>query len=320
MNPNNDVLVSNSPNDSLSSLKWSPTDQMFAVTAWDGTVSLYNNQPQAQKKFETPLLCCDWKPDGSAVLVGGCDNKGYLWDPKGNQHQQVAQHEYSISCCKFVSPTIFVTAGWDSKLRYWDITKAGQEMFCITLPERPYCMDFRDNMLAVGCADRKVRIFEANNPNRGCVQEVNTTLKHQFRSISLFPDLGGFGVSSIEGRVQIHTFGDKDKKTFAYKCHRNDQYIFPVHCIKFHKLGTFLTAGGDGTVLFWDKDQRQKLKALEAVPRPVTAADFDNTYQFLAYGCSYDWSQGQSGYNSSEGSQIYIRQLQPEDVTRKKKF
>lgn len=317
LNPNNDTMVQNCPGDSISSMKWSPKDDVLLVTAWDGSVTCYKDKPIKQTRANAPVLCGCWKPDGSQVLYGCCDNGAYLWDVQSGQTKQVAQHQASVKACAFIDNNVFVTGSWDRTLKYWDLSKqSNNPVMSVDLPERVYCMDYKDGMLVVGCADKKIRVYDVRNPSN-CAKEIKTTLKHQFRCISLFHDSTGFAVGSIEGRVMIHTYNNTSK-TFAYKCHRDDNNIYAVHSIAFHQIGTFLTAGADGTIIFWDKDQKQKLRTLNACPLPMVAADFNRNHTLLAYACSYDWGRGIGGHQN-QGSQIYIRQVQPEDVQRKPK-
>jgi len=316
-NPNNDVMVQNSPADSITAVKWSPSSNIFACTAWDGSVTLYETQPKAQQKMNAPLLCCDWRPNGSQLAVGACDNSAYIWDVQSNTQKQFAPHQASVKCIKFADQNIVITGSWDRTIKYWDLSKNPTQPVCtVNLPERVYCMDYFNGMLVVGCADKKIRVYDVRNPSN-CHKEVTTTLKHQFRCISIFPDSTGFAVGSIEGRVMIHTYGNSNK-TFAYKCHRDDNNIYAVHAIGFHKqIGTFFTAGSDGAVLFWDKDHKQKLKTLQKCRMPIVAADFNNDCSAIAYGISYDWSKGQAGHQS-KGSQLYIHKVSPDEVKRKK--
>ena len=91
------------------------------------------------------------------------------------------------------------------------------------------------------------------------------------RVVACFPDKGGFALGSIEGRVTIqHTAQDKQAKNFAFKCHRQEvrsqpAEVYAVNAITFHPRGTFATAGGDGCISFWDKDEKQRLKLFPRV-------------------------------------------------------
>lgn len=316
-NPNGDVMVKNSPSDSISAIKWSPNNNIFAVTAWDGSVTIYEQEPKLQQKINAPLLCVDWRPQGGQVAIGACDNNGYIWDLKSNQQKQFSAHQASVKCMKFADQNILITGSWDRTIKYWDLRQNLSQPACtVNVPERIYCMDYLNSMLVVGCADKKIRVYDVRNQSN-CQKEVPTTLKHQFRCISIFPDSTGFAVGSIEGRVMIHTFNNSTK-TFAYKCHRDDHNIYAVHAIRFHKqIGTFFTAGSDGAILFWDKDHKQKLKTLGKCPLPIVDADFNKDCSHIAYGISYDWSKGQAGHSNS-GSQLYIHKVQNEEVARKK--
>lgn len=63
-------------------------------------------------------------------------------------------------------------------------------------------------------------------------------------------------------------------QNFSFKCHRGDPVanasirgqtdtaVYAVNAIEFNRAhGTFVTAGSDGTLSFWDKDQRTRLKS-----------------------------------------------------------
>merc|ERR1711924_584778 len=94
-------------------------------------------------------------------------------------------------------------------------------------------------------------------------------------------------------------------KSFAFKCHRvthsnepsDRDEIYAVNAIDFHPAhGTFVTAWSDGTVVFWDKENKQRLKQFERHPSPVVAAKFNPTDgRILAFATSYDWSMGFEG-------------------------
>ena len=165
-----------------------------------------------------------------------------------------------------------------------------------------------------------------------------TPLKHQLRSMDIFPSKDGFAVGSIEGRVAIEMIDNNEakKKNFSFKCHRHpvetdkfylkdneddkekddnnydkdQQNIYGVNCIKFHPNGTFITGGGDGEIDFWDRIQRSRLKHLERMKSPIVAAGFNYNATKLAYCTSYDWSKGEKGYNEKiHKPQIYIHDV-----------
>ncbi len=192
----------------------------------------------------------------------------------GSQPQNIGQHEAPIRHMQFIPEmNLLATAGWDSKVHFWD-ARQPNPTHTIALPERCYALSISGPIMVVGTAGRKMLVY---NLGSGCTLEssAESTLKHQTRCVSIFPDKTGYAVGSIEGRVSIEYFDElpgpqgqprqpppAKKKGFAFKCHRDtDQVkgganVFSVNSIAFHPYGTFATAGSDGTFNFWDKDSR----------------------------------------------------------------
>lgn len=84
-----------------------------------------------------------------------------------------------------------------------------------------------------------------------------------------------------------------DSKNFSFKCHRDEsKNVFSVNAISFHPMyGTFSTAGSDGTVSFWDKDSKQRLKPFSNVNGTIPCTTFNRNGTIFAYAISYDWSK-----------------------------
>ena len=77
-------------------------------------------------------------------------------------------------------------------------------------------------------------------------------------------------ISTDADKYARNTEMDLHSSNFSFKCHRKDQapnvkdqtLVYSVNDITFHPVhGTFSTAGADGTVNFWDKDARTRLKS-----------------------------------------------------------
>lgn len=168
-------------------------------------------------------------------------------------------------------------------------------------------MDVASPLLVVGLADPcNFLIYDLRKPDtvlflysstviRQVFKTIASKLKKQSRCVAAFPDKSGFAIGSIEGRVSIQHIEDKlaTDKDFAFKCHRETTNIFSVHCIKFHQQqGSFCTVGGDGVINFWDKDSKQRLKAFEKMPGPITSAAFSPDGNIFVYSVGYDWAKG----------------------------
>jgi mRNA export factor len=274
------------------------------ATSWDNQVRCWDVQPSGQAipkaaaSLEKPLLCSAWRPDGGAVFVGGCDHGVKLWDLATNQQQQVAQHAAPVRhCCYIPAIQLLVTGSWDKTLKYWD-TRSPTAAHTQTLTERVYALDVSHPLLVVGTADRNIQVFNLQNPSQA-YKQLASPLKYQTRAISAFPDATGYLVGSVEGRVAVHHVEDSlQAKNFTFKCHRDGNDVFAVNSMAFHPgFGTFVTAGSDGAYNFWDKDSKQRLKAMAKCGQPITAGAFSRDGAVYAYACSYDWSRGAAEYN-----------------------
>ena len=271
-NPNRDFQVANPPNDGVSSLSWSPTQNFLVATCWaydSDNVLCYEVQangqatPKAAQQHDAPVLCSAWNHDGTAVFSGGCDNQVKKWDLATNQHTQVAQHDGPVRHCVWISEiNLLVTGSWDKTLKYWD-TRQPNPALTVQLPERCYALSVSHPLLVVGTAERHIQVYNLSDPQRP-YKQLMSPLKYQTRTVAAFPNKQGYLVGSIEGRVAVnHVEESLASKNFTFKCHREQADIYSVNDIKFHPVhGTFVTCGSDGVFNFWDKDSKQRLKQM----------------------------------------------------------
>lgn len=57
---------------------------------------------------------------------------------------------------------------------------------------------------------------------------------------------------------------------------RDGNDVYAVNSMSFHpQFGTFVTAGSDGAYNFWDKDSKQRLKAMAKCSMPIPCGDFN---------------------------------------------
>jgi len=213
---------------------------------------------------------------------------------------------------------LVVSASWDRTLRFWDMRQptAAATLQC---PERILCMDVKFPLAVVGCAERHLLVYNLQSiqSNPAPHKQGQTALKMQTRCVSCFPDKTGYAVGSIEGRCSIAHLEDT-AKNFAFKCHRTTNEIFAVNSIDFHPtMGTFSTAGGDGTFVFWDKENRQRLKQFNTCHLPITAGKFNAQGDMFAYAVSYDWSKGHEGNHQTLPKAIMCHRVQEAEVKPK---
>ena len=71
----------------------------------------------------------------------------------------------------------------------------------------------------------------------------------------------GIRCVSADAEEELNAAG-KPKHSFTFKCHRDGDKIFSVHCAETHpgRADVFATCGGDGTVSIWEKNKRIRLR------------------------------------------------------------
>ncbi|CAO3600289.1 unnamed protein product [Absidia cylindrospora] len=312
-------------------MAFSPQADYLAASSWDNQVRIYDIQPsgmaipKAAYAHDEPALDVAWSRDGTKLISGGADRTGRLFDINTGQSMQIAEHSAPIKCVKFLDQgqTMVVTGSWDKTLKYWDL-RTRQPIGSVQLPERCYSMDTQGSLLVVGTADRHIIIVDLNNPTT-IFKKTTSPLKWQTRCVSCFTIGNGYAVGSIEGRVGVQYTNDKEiRNNMSFRCHRDDKKnIFSVNAISFHPTyGTFSTSGSDGTVSFWDKDSRQRMKEFKNVNGTVSCTAFNRTGNIFAYAVSYDWTKGYKFANASHPNRIFLHAVRDETVkppTKKKR-
>ncbi|KAH9667357.1 Receptor-like serine/threonine-protein kinase [Citrus sinensis] len=202
--------------------------------------------------------------------------------------------------------------------------------------------------MVVGTADRNLVVFNLQNPQTE-FKRINSPLKYQTRCVAAFPDQQGFWVGSIEGRVGVlHLDDSQQSKNFTFKCHRDGSETCSVISLtsilagdapkysSFYKVKrlhlfvkshvivlfvqihhTFATAGSDGAFNFWDKDSKQRLKAMSRCGQPIPCSTFNNDGSIFAYLVCYDWSNGAENHNPATAkTYIYLHLPQLSSMER----
>ncbi|CAO3590431.1 unnamed protein product [Absidia cylindrospora] len=307
-------------------MSFSSQADYLAASSWDNQVRIYEIQPTGQSilkasyAHEAPALCVTWSKDGSKVVSGGADKAGRIYDVATGQSTQIAAHDEAIKSMTFLDQgqQILATGSWDKTVKYWDL-RSPQPIGTVALPERVYCMDSRQQLMVVGTADRHVVLFDLNNPTTIFKQTVSP-LKWQTRTVSCFIDGSGYAIGSIEGRVGIQHLNEKDQaRNFSFKCHRDEaKNVYCVNDISFHPVyGTFSTCGADGTIVFWDKDSKQRLKSLPKMNDTIACTTFNRSGTIFAYAVSYDWSKGHKFATPGNTNRIMLHSVQDQDIRPK---
>ncbi|XP_078179606.1 protein RAE1-like [Carex rostrata] len=313
-----DCQVLPSPSDSVSSLSFSPTANHLVATSWDKQVRCWeisseSSRPVSAISHDQPVLCSTWTHDGNFVFSGGCDMQVKMWPiAAGAQPITVAMHDAPVRNVAWIPQMdLLVSSSWDKTIRYWDCRQA-KPVHIQQLPDKCYALSVNYPLMVAGTADRNIIVFHLQNPQIE-FKRIQSSLKHQTRCVAAFPNQQGFLVGSIEGRVGVHHLDEsKLSKNYTFKCHRDAEKICSVNSINFHPVHhTFVSTGTDGTINFWDKDIKQRLKFLPKCHAPIPCGAFNADGSKLAYTVCYDWSKGAAHHDPSTAtSQVYIYDVQ----------
>lgn len=326
-----DRRVPEPPSDSVSCVAFSPVADVLSVASWDNKVRIYevnpstgDSQGRAIYEHQAPVLSTCWLTDGSKVVSGGCDNAVRVYDPQAGQAIQIGSHDAAVKsvCSVQLGSPMVASASWDKTLKYWDLRQP-TPVSTVQLPERAYIMDTQKTLLVVGCAERRLAIIDLNSPQT-IYRASESPLKMQTRSIACMPDGTGYAIASIEGRCAIQYVDDAKQSAsgFSFRCHRSPvttpkvgDNIFAVNAISFNPgYGTFSTAGSDGTVHFWDKEAKFRLRYSEPVGGAITSTSFNKNGLLFAYGISYDWSKGYQSNTVNYPTEVRVRVVKEMEV------
>lgn len=116
----------------------------------------------------------------------------------------IVQHQAAVRCLRF-APTsnLVVTGSWDRTIACWD-TRSPTPAGGFNLDERVYAMDVKGDACVAISASNSIHVFDMRAGAQ--VSKLPSPLQYQLRCVSIFQDVSGFCIGSIDGRVAIHDF------------------------------------------------------------------------------------------------------------------
>ncbi|KAK9229603.1 hypothetical protein WN944_022566 [Citrus x changshan-huyou] len=188
-NPNNSIEVSQPPNDSVSSLCFSPKANILVATSWDNQVRCWEiSHSGTAVATAHASISHDHPDDGTTVFSGGCDKQVKMWPLlSGGQPVTVAMHDAPIKEVAWIPEmNLLATGSWDKTLNIffrfiWYLmwsTVYCVSMWCLVLsdtrqpnpvhtqqlPDRCYAFTVRYQLMVAGTADRNLVVFNLQNP------------------------------------------------------------------------------------------------------------------------------------------------------------
>ncbi|KAH7487949.1 hypothetical protein PRIC1_007942 [Phytophthora ramorum] len=321
-----DAEVLAPPSDGISCLRFGTHSTLLAAS-WDGSLRVYDGvRMRARVELEAPVLGCCYGQGEAEAFAGGLDCVVKQVDVGTRQvTARLGSHDAAVRHVGYSKELgLAVSGGWDGAIKVFDVRNGGNaQLHEAQLGGKVFGLDVKRHLVATATSDRQVAVFDLRNFSQPLVKK-ESPLKYQMRCISVFPDLSGLALGSVEGRVALEYFEDdkeKKKRSYAFKCHRgkvDDQtLIYPVNSIAFHPTyGTFATGGCDGVVNLWDGANKKRITHLRQYPTSIAAMDFNHDGTVLAIAASYTYEQGEKDHPNDA---IFIHTVQDSEVRPKKK-
>ncbi|TMW64464.1 hypothetical protein Poli38472_011344 [Pythium oligandrum] len=317
------------PSDGVTCMRFSHTGTKthLLVSSWDAVLRVYDGvRLRAKVEMEQPLLSCAYGASDSEAFIGGLDCHVKQVDINTKQVRSLGSHGAGVRFIEYTKEYgLAVSAGWDGAVKVWDIRSGNGALIHEAKHEgKVFGMDLRSHLLVVSTSTRKNIVYDIRNFNNPLLEK-DSPLKFQTRCVRVFPNLHGYALGSIEGRVALEYFNDdhsvNDQRSYAFKCHRekveNESLIYPVNSIAFHPVhGTFATGGCDGVVNIWDGDNKKRITHLRKYPTSIASLDFNHDGSILAIASSYTYEEGEKDHPNDA---IFLHTVQPGQVRPKVK-
>ena len=343
-----DIPASNHPTDSVSCFSWLSFQQraFLGVSSWDSKVRVYEYEEKLGTTFLEQKTCFD-TPDpclsiaffpGLPLLIIGCIDGSLSISDMSNPSETttLGKHDDAIKDIHILENGIILSTSYDKTIRVWDLNQKN-EVAKIQFDDKIYCSDFQLDSLkfVAGFSNDKLlicNIMDLQSQRTSDLPYVFSPLGSgsQLSAIAISKHDNALGLTSSDGRANVSTLVQNSNGRFrldnivSFKCHKLDpgqggntssyKILFPVHSIGFHpeKRHSLFTAGGEGSIHFWDSQRKDRLKTLSFSGVPVTKAKLNDNGTLLAYALGYDWAKGIEGAHSYNNS-ISVHKIQPNE-------
>ncbi|KDR65382.1 hypothetical protein GALMADRAFT_232934 [Galerina marginata CBS 339.88] len=258
--------------------------------------------------------------NAASMTVGGTGNTS------ATAEKDIETPYPSDSSSSFSSQADYMAVGsWDNSVLIYEVGAGGQmqgkAFYLHQGPVLDVCWNKDGTKIFSGGADNAGRMFDVTTGQATQVARHDAPIR-----VVGWVDAPGAGIlatGSIEYPLMVVGTAERHIEIFNLTI-RNTAYkdqplVYAVNDISFHPVhGTFrLAVRSDGTIHFWDKHARTRLKTFDAAPGPISATAFNRNGSIFAYAVSYDWSKGHPGMTPRMPNKIMLHSCKDEEVGRR---
>lgn len=280
--PNKEVLTLTGHQEAITSIAFSPNDEVLASASLDSTIRFWEVPRGKQlhllkgerKKWAN---CIAWSPDGHFLASGGGgqDKTIQLWEVVNKKSaRQFTGHQGAIISLAFSPDGKQLASGsFDKSVKVWNVD-TGKELFTLKHNQYVYAVVFNsEGLLASGSWDKTVKLWDHG-------QLIRTLhLENSVTALAFSPDNQILAVGSGHGKI---TLWEVKSGQLLHKLTGHEQAITSL---VFNPHDLVLASGSGGTknhIKFWNIKNGQEIGTLTGHHSLVNSLAFSRDGQWFA--------------------------------------
>ncbi|KAI5191221.1 mRNA export factor [Nematocida minor] len=269
----NDFIVQQAPSDSISSIKYSPCEDILTACSWDGSVYIY--APSNPNSHETmslktsipnpngsPILCSCFSGDGRYLFTGSADGVIRAVDMTSGNMSELGSHSMAVSCMAFTNAMTLMSGSWDKTVKVWSISNLQAPPKELIMEDKVFAMDSKMNTVAILLSNNlvsydvytlekiqtggasgfgKMRTGVGMSYGGSTVQQSKYQVKStwQLRSVACSNDGQDAIIGTTGSKSEIVGLRPSNAITtlyYSFRCKhtQGDRNVYPVNSVQFH--------------------------------------------------------------------------------------